>query len=300
MIFRKLRVWVNEHPLAKYGGMYVVAVFGFAFLYWMLPGQFYHSTSALEPALKNDEDRIKASIQAAVIRQAKDNFPDGKIRFSRQIASINSYRIVDFRLVGSRFHVRSMLENDSSSMPIPWIEFFADDVDPELSLTSDVVIAVLINHPETGTPISAPAAEALSVATTADADQRDIESDEPSFEEAPAPPKSVSTRSGDVWFERLFKTKHPTYRYSLQGLQISKTTLMEMQAYVAAKNGFAGEATGSFWRMLYLSTVTITTLGYGDIVPITPTSRTLIAVEAVLGMLIIGLYLNALSNRLRS
>ena len=72
-----------------------------------------------------------------------------------------------------------------------------------------------------------------------------------------------------------------------------------MNRYVDAKDGFAGRASGSFWRMLYLSTVTITTVGYGDIVPITPLARTLIAAEAVFGILVIGLYLNALSQRLR-
>ena len=48
--------------------------------------------------------------------------------------------------------------------------------------------------------------------------------------------------------------------------------------------------------MFYLSTVTITTLGYGEIVPITTPARLLVAFEAFLGTVIIGLYLWALTR----
>ena len=43
--------------------------------------------------------------------------------------------------------------------------------------------------------------------------------------------------------------------------------------------------------MFYLSAATITTLGYGDIVPITTTARMWVAVEAILGVVTIGLFL---------
>jgi hypothetical protein len=50
--------------------------------------------------------------------------------------------------------------------------------------------------------------------------------------------------------------------------------------------------------MLYLSSVTITTLGYGDIVPVTCSARMLIASEAILGVILAGLFLNSLALRL--
>lgn len=52
----------------------------------------------------------------------------------------------------------------------------------------------------------------------------------------------------------------------------------------------------SFIESLYFSIVTITTLGYGDITPITDFSRLLISSEAILGLTIIGLFLNALAR----
>lgn len=51
-----------------------------------------------------------------------------------------------------------------------------------------------------------------------------------------------------------------------------------------------------FGRMLYLSAVTITTVGYGDIVPLTDASRIAVACEAIAGVVLIGLFLNAVAH----
>ena len=51
----------------------------------------------------------------------------------------------------------------------------------------------------------------------------------------------------------------------------------------------------NWWECLYFSMVTITTLGFGDIAPITTLGRLLVAIETVSGVLFIGLFLNALS-----
>ncbi|TBZ35965.1 two pore domain potassium channel family protein [Rhizobium leguminosarum bv. viciae] len=50
--------------------------------------------------------------------------------------------------------------------------------------------------------------------------------------------------------------------------------------------------------MTYVSAVVITTLGLGDIVPISPMARTLVAAEAVIGILLAGLFLNALASQM--
>ena len=63
--------------------------------------------------------------------------------------------------------------------------------------------------------------------------------------------------------------------------------------------GIKGDPTslrGHFLRMLYLSAATITTLGTNDISPLTTRSRILIAVEVVMGIVLIGLFLNALAG----
>ncbi len=52
----------------------------------------------------------------------------------------------------------------------------------------------------------------------------------------------------------------------------------------------------SFWHSIYFSIVTITTLGFGDIYPITTCSRMLVSLESIGGVVFIGLFLNALSS----
>lgn len=61
--------------------------------------------------------------------------------------------------------------------------------------------------------------------------------------------------------------------------------------------GFTGStALNDIVTMMYFSAVTITTLGYGDIAPVTPCTRILTALEAVLGLVVIGLFLNSLAG----
>ncbi len=52
-----------------------------------------------------------------------------------------------------------------------------------------------------------------------------------------------------------------------------------------------------FIESIYFSVVTITTLGYGDISPINDAGRILTGIEALLGIVSIGLFLNSISER---
>lgn len=52
----------------------------------------------------------------------------------------------------------------------------------------------------------------------------------------------------------------------------------------------------TFLECLYFSAVTITTLGYGDMIPANITGKIISASEAVIGISLIGLFLNALST----
>jgi hypothetical protein len=78
----------------------------------------------------------------------------------------------------------------------------------------------------------------------------------------------------------------------------------KMKSYTDALKGFPGRSRGSYGRMLYLSASTITTLGFGDIVPLTSQARLWVGIEAVLGVILIGLFLTSLSfevgNRART
>jgi hypothetical protein len=66
-----------------------------------------------------------------------------------------------------------------------------------------------------------------------------------------------------------------------------------------ASEGDPSYASGRLLRMLYLSATTITTLGPGDITATSSLARFLVGLEAVLGVVVIGLFLNAVASRLR-
>lgn len=58
------------------------------------------------------------------------------------------------------------------------------------------------------------------------------------------------------------------------------------------------EKKNTFVDSLYFSVVTITTLGYGDISPVSGIGKTIAAIEALLGVILIGVFLLAVSNQL--
>jgi hypothetical protein len=82
-------------------------------------------------------------------------------------------------------------------------------------------------------------------------------------------------------------------------LSMSRGTYEELTHFYAAVQGDPSYASGVWLRMLYLSAVTITTLGFGDITPVSESARLCVALEAVLGVVLAGLFLNALAIRVR-
>jgi hypothetical protein len=70
----------------------------------------------------------------------------------------------------------------------------------------------------------------------------------------------------------------------------------QLSGFALAERGFPSSLSDNYSRMLYLSAITITTLGYGDILPLTPRARTAVATEAVIGVVLIGLFLNSLAR----
>lgn len=74
----------------------------------------------------------------------------------------------------------------------------------------------------------------------------------------------------------------------------------QLHRYLKGERGDPSAVSGHFWRMVYLSAIVITTLGLGDIVPITWQARLFVASEAIAGIVLAGLFLNALAYRASS
>ena len=78
---------------------------------------------------------------------------------------------------------------------------------------------------------------------------------------------------------------------------ISPSLADDVEAVLDASMGNASNIPGEFQRMLYLSAITTTTVGYGDIVPITARARLLTISESILGVVLAGLFLNSIAAR---
>jgi hypothetical protein len=70
-------------------------------------------------------------------------------------------------------------------------------------------------------------------------------------------------------------------------------------AYLGALAGDPSSQSGEFARMLYFSATTATTLGLGDITPVTDEARLLVTLETILEVVLVGLFLASLSPRRR-
>jgi hypothetical protein len=88
------------------------------------------------------------------------------------------------------------------------------------------------------------------------------------------------------------------FRASL--LELSGTTYRNLVRFVNAVQGDPYYASGLWPRFAYFSAVTITTVGFGDITPVSMVARVLVGAEATVGVLLVGLFLNALTLRIRS
>jgi hypothetical protein len=77
-------------------------------------------------------------------------------------------------------------------------------------------------------------------------------------------------------------------------LRMTGPDILVIKDLQAAGAGRVSDEQNSYLRMLYFSAVTITTLGYGDIVPVTSTARGVVTIEIIMGPLLFGLFLNSL------
>ena len=80
-------------------------------------------------------------------------------------------------------------------------------------------------------------------------------------------------------------------------VSLSPQVMSNLSKLVATCNGTLVERNLEYWlRMFYFSCVCITTLGFGDIVPVSLTARMLIAIESILGIILIGYFLYAATS----
>lgn len=293
MVGSQCRRYFADRPLVFYGAIYAFLTLSFATAFWMMPGQFYHSTAGFEPILVRDAVLIKEGLQRALIEQARRYDSSETISVSGADFPIDRFTIIDLNYNNGRFFVFCVLHNDTSSTMLPELIIDAKPYSKWLFVEApNEQIEVSSDHAVIDASFQVTDWERVNIGeafqTTADPEN---------LIAPPAPPVLSAVEIGNS-LQRFVALRNGDVVFS-DKLETPRELRDRMNGHAEAKDGYAGRATGSFWRMVYLSTVTITTVGYGDIVPITTMARTLVAAEAVLGIVVIGLYLNALSQRFR-
>jgi len=81
-------------------------------------------------------------------------------------------------------------------------------------------------------------------------------------------------------------------------VEMDPSVAQDLDKLSTAGKGDPKFASGLRLRMFYFSAVTITTLGYGDITPVTSLARLLVSIEAITGVVLVGFFLNAVARKL--
>lgn len=95
----------------------------------------------------------------------------------------------------------------------------------------------------------------------------------------------------DTFFEIMFDKK---IEYDLP-LEPDEANAVE--AYLFGVQGRTTSFSNNPLRMLYFSSVVQTTLGFGDLIPMTLFARSIVTLQAILGIVFAGLFINASTQR---
>jgi hypothetical protein len=72
-------------------------------------------------------------------------------------------------------------------------------------------------------------------------------------------------------------------------LELRKDLLNDLKAWIDGMQD-PSHSSGEWVRMVYLSATVMTTIGFGDIVPITPLAKGWVASQAIVGAILVGLF----------
>jgi hypothetical protein len=272
--------WLGKVPSLGYAVVYFLLIPVFAAIYYLLPDHsFYHYTIKFEQALNNDERVILQRLQNEIVQTFRRAHGEGEVQFG------------NWRMNADSISLRALRVSES-----------------ELSFQLDIQLTNLAENKQlvsAGATIKGPLmqwAESLS-SNDPDKDRYVIEYRSIRIEASPVSPFTTNSSLGKVIFsESLPKMQLPKDLFGQDWerdqliMPIPRELNESILAYEKGIEGFPSGLTGNPVRMFYLSAATITTLGYGDIVPLTTLSRILVSVEAILGIVTLGLFLNALAH----
>ena len=249
--------------------VYILTIFGFAIIYMGYGDQFYHSTAQYESDVDESYYEIVSELQSIVL----DAFHEEDKHHSKYIDNEDGWLLHEDDLIVDRF------ESDGNRLTIYLSVYITNAGD------------VLSGENSTGFVQTLTRFNLQYAGMSTFHDDGSIREDRFYYGGVETRDMtSMGYSNFDVY--KIFDSEDS----KMVHLMLPYDLIEKINAYDMSLNGFPSGIQGNFLRMLYLSMVTITTLGYGDIVPITDTARMLVGIESVLGIIIIGWLATSLFN----
>jgi hypothetical protein len=279
--------WLS-HKLAQlhslyYALSYLLLIPIFALAYSCHANEFYHSTAQYEVALNQTREHIVQELKKEIVATFKEVHKGDEATFKDWVINANDMEAVEDSLnivsgeVSFRLSV-DLTNGDARSVgTIVRVKFPLFNWEPGPNNPGVLYVFITIES-----PLESPVSTAPSTGIP--------------FSKVLFP---TSATKMDIP-EDLYGEGYEKQRQQKIFMPIPKELYQEIRSLAKGNEGFPSTLKGGFWssygRMLYLSAVTITTLGYGDILPLTSMTRFLVSFESVWGIVLIGLFLNALAH----
>lgn len=272
----KIRKSLSRVSAFYFGVFYLLLIPAYALIYYQMPNQFYQSTIKLESLGEGFE---------------KENVLDYEI--------IRDFSDLIYYNFASCYNHNYIIATNGDTIYEPIHKGVSDGAKVELKgdfLT--IPIRVRISKEGWHTlPIKLKINSAWDMKISDDTIQRDIYLDTLSEY---YPQREYINSSYQNYDYKILFPKHCNFpvRFSDGNMYvlIDRNLQHKINSLVYGLNGMSFSK--DFWNMFYLSAITITTLGFGDFVPITKTARLWVSSEAILGVILIGLFLNSLSKNI--
>jgi hypothetical protein len=247
--------------------LYILAIPAFAGIYFMIPTGFYAPYARLEYSGQSDANQIGILIQTAIrralhARSSKSSVIIQKLKVREEMLYVQRLSTIDNNKI--KFDVLVMLwdEEKKGNIQIP--------IHVIMRASSRIIAHASRYDPK------------LFRIMELDDNKGHL-------------PDEFGHITNLAFFE-IFQPIDPIFK-NLPLLELSSNEEQKLSQFFDGISGDATAISGAYWRMLYFSSMVITTVGFGDIVPITPMARGVVAFQAVLGIILAGLFLNAVAYR---
>ncbi len=266
-------------PAFGYGIAFLMMIPLYAFLYFVFfPNDFYHATVTREQQYFTELATLEQQLHDVVMADLVAAYGGNVVTLGNdEVLCLDRIQTAGFTIgeLGAAFF--------KIIVPISSAAAVAGDHCPADSITSVVVVDAASDLAQ-DFPLFADAAVAEADADTWLSIRLLTSESQAAWRRLFAPPVNAST----------VRVSEDGVRYQFA---VPAAIARQIETVLRASHGFPAGIPGEFARMLYLSAITATTTGYGDIVPITIRARMLTISEAILGLVLVGLFLNSIAQR---